>query len=93
MTATLHESGPLGQVQGDAIRRMAGRTGGFEAGDGHSWGDGVFQGDGRGGEGSGNGDDSGIQNVYNFDSSRVGPTAPENRPVDTAVRYLIRALP
>lgn len=28
-----------------------------------------------------------------FDSSRVVPTATENRPVNMAVRYLIRALP
>lgn len=27
-----------------------------------------------------------------FDSSRVTPTSQENRPVNTAVRYLIRAL-
>ena len=28
-----------------------------------------------------------------FDASRVVPTASENRPVNQAVRYLIRALP
>jgi hypothetical protein len=28
-----------------------------------------------------------------FDASRVVPTAPEIRPVNTAVRYLIRAFP
>lgn len=93
VTSTNHVAGALGQVQGDATRRVAGRTGGFEAGDGHSWGEGAFVGDGRSGAGSGDGKDSNIQNVYNFDSSRVTPTATENRPINMAVRYLIRALP
>jgi hypothetical protein len=30
---------------------------------------------------------------FNLDSSMVVPVANENRPVNTAVRYLIRALP
>ena len=86
VTSTLHSSGALGQVQGDASKNMQGEF----------YGDlvmssGVFQdastGDSRTraiGVGSG---------LYSslFNASRVVPTAPENRPVNQAVRYLMRA--
>ena len=36
---------------------------------------------------------SGMTYGLNFDASRVVPTANENRPVNQAVRYLIRAQP
>jgi hypothetical protein len=34
-----------------------------------------------------------VNPILSFDASRVVPTSTENRPVNTAVRYLIRALP
>jgi hypothetical protein len=82
----------LGAVQGDSIRNI---TGEFIGADDNSrvypvkhafylgaWG-GIF--DGTGGAGK--------EHPIIFDASRVVPTATENRPVNTAVRYLIRALP
>ena len=88
VTSTTYSSGTLGQVQGDATRTITGVvqsrvesgyeiSGVFLAGSG-AWG---LQGPGL---------NSG--STY-FNTSRVTPTAPENRPVNMAVRYLIRALP
>ena len=87
----IHTSGQLGQTQGDASRRIQGyvarvwiQGGGYEDGGAitHSWVDEHFYGHGPGGVG---------RTAIRFDSSRVVPTAPENRPVNVAVRYLIRA--
>ena len=90
VTPTTHQSGQLGQVQGDATRAVTG----------------FFQGrhnEVRGGSGAvaPTGGEVGITagtlgwgwNAYDFNSARVVPTASENRPVNSAVRYLIRALP
>ena len=88
MTSTLHSSGALGQIQGDASREIQGsfRTSNesylsgasylisFNRNGNIAWGDSMSH------------------HTIGFDSSRVVPTAEEIRPVNTAVRYLVRAL-
>ena len=87
VTSTTHKSGALGEVQGDAIRNIYGKfsteTPSREMSDLFTQYD---------GPGDGNGDDgwSADPRII-FDASRVVPTATENRPVNTAVRYFIRA--
>ena len=87
VTSTTHKSGELGKVQGDAIRNIWGKfsteTPSREMSDLFTQYD---------GPGDGNGDDghSGDPRII-FDASRVVPTATENRPVNVAVRYFIRA--
>lgn len=88
VTSTTYSSGTLGQVQGDATRAISGR----------------FHSDGLPGQNLGPfypqaysvsrgiGKVDGEYGTF-FDSARVVPTASENRPVNMAVRYLIRALP
>lgn len=82
-------SAELGVKQGDAIRNIAGQMGyrvfsdGGESGPFYGWVDHYF-GIGSGGYGK--------RSVF-FDASRVVPTAKENRPVNVAVRYLVRARP
>ena len=81
-----HQSGGLGQLQGDAIRNITGDIGWTKNG--------------------GNGAIEYVSSQPEFDlrngsgwylarlnASRVVPTANENRPINKAVRYLIRALP
>jgi hypothetical protein len=89
VTSTTHSSGALGSVQGDAIREVSGRfkgeagffefSGAFSPAEYTGYDDGSTPMTRRGG-------------AY-FNASRVTPTADEIRPVNTAVRYLIRALP
>ncbi|MDR2076403.1 MAG: phage tail protein [Desulfovibrio sp.] len=90
VTMTTHSSGALGTVQGDAIRNISGV---FRRSWEHSATDGVFYGveDSPGGDGEYR-QGQGVGMVY-FDASRMVPTATENRPVNKAVRYLIRARP
>ena len=82
-------SAALGVRQGDAIRNIKGQiTGnglmsGGATGPFYSWYTQNF------GIGNGAYDKNGVA----FDASRVVPTAEENRPVNTAVRYLVRARP
>ena len=86
-TATTHKSGELGRIQGDAIRNIWGEfsteTPSYEMNNLFSQYD---------GPGDGNGDDgwSGDPRIV-FDASRIVPTAMENRPINTAVRYFMRA--
>ena len=91
LTSTLHQSGALGQVQGDAIRDISGEAGNWATPDSwHSSGAITLINQ------SGAWIDSGyVFNKFGFrlDASRVVPTATENRPVNVAVRSLVRALP
>jgi len=82
-------SASLGELQGDAIRNI---TGNFNATDNNSWNinaNGVFYGQtiGAGDQGG----EAGEYKKYYFDTSRVVPTAEENRPINKAVRYFIKA--
>ena len=82
-----HASGALGQVQGDAIRNITGASAGVYSvsGSGSFYRIEIYFAD--------IGMESGGDYLYNmgFDASRVVPTANEDRPVNVAVRYLIRA--
>lgn len=95
VTATTHQSGQLGQVQGDAIRNIYGTLTCGERIPGGEWINDSLTG-AFGWYGPSNADGLGQSdgdNVHSFFSaSRVVPTGPENRPVNMAVRYLIRAL-
>jgi hypothetical protein len=93
ITATTHASGALGVIQGDSIRNITGNLGVFDeelldhpvfTGPFYAY----FYSNYISSVGPGN--DGGI--VY-MDLSRVIPTSNEIRPVNTSVRYLIRALP
>ena len=86
ITSTTHSSGALGKVQGDALRPIT--SGGIH----HfgSSGGGAFETRGYTDQRGSNG---GGSMMTRLDTSRVVPTANENRPVNQAVRYLIRARP
>jgi hypothetical protein len=92
VTATTHSSAGLGTVQGDAIRDITAKfhsdfdltTHGFA---GAAYGDEIYTG------GADNYDPASRNLDVYFSASRIVPTANENRPVNTAVRYLIRAKP
>jgi len=94
VTSTLHESGALKAVQGDAGRNI---TGYFPADIVWShlfpYAGGAFYDAGGLERGDGGGTVPGLElRLYHFDTSRIVPTAGENRPANMAVRYLIRAL-
>lgn len=89
VTSTTHASGALGQVQGDAIRNITGTFGSDDQASAHS--SGVFFKGGFSHTGGAENDPSGY--YVKFDISRQVPTANENRPVNWAVRYLVRARP
>ena len=99
ITSTLHSSGPLGIIQGDAIRNIAGRYAGYSTGDLlRTTPSGVFSTAWLGSQSYSTIDaadgglalDSFVQ--FDFNASYVVPIAEENRPINRAVRYLIRAL-
>jgi hypothetical protein len=93
-TPTFHQSGPLGQVQGDATRNINAplgnapiRTlGSYFGGAGAAW-----EVDGAYAFASGVPITTEGNGIYGLNISRVVPTAPENRPVNMAVRYLVYA--
>ncbi len=82
-----HSSAGLGVLQGDAIRNMKGRVVANPARRGSSP-TGPFY---DSGEGWNNHTDTGSSGTIWFDASRATPTAQEIRPVNRAVRYLVRA--
>lgn len=82
-----HASAGLGELQGDAIRNMQGRVVANPARKG-SDPTGPFY---ANSEGWNNHTDTGSSGTIWFDASRATPTAAEIRPVNRAVRYLIRA--
>ena len=93
VTSTTHSSGELGQVQGDALRKINGFVSGQNAGFIDNFG-GVFS----IGELTQGYEGSTIRPNYKsddffLDTSRVVPTAQEVRPANTAVRYLVRSRP
>mgnify|MGYP000755089548 CR=1 FL=1 len=88
--SVVHQSGELGMIQGDAIRNITGSSGDSPRSGVYYYG--ALAG-GAGGARKFAGEGLRGRSAINFDASRVVPTAPENRPVNTAVRYLIRARP
>ena len=82
-------SAALGVQQGDAIRNITGSFGIDDQAGYHFKG--AFQGGHYVGTGGAINDPSGIEAI--FDASLQVPTAEENRPVNTAVRFLVRARP
>ena len=85
-----HSSAALGQLQGDGIRTIWGTfVGGDWSGHNNQGGSsGAFWPSGNAGVQEGNRYD---QIRYSFDVSRVTPVVGEVRPVNRAVRYLIRS--
>ncbi len=95
-TATTHASGALGAVQGDAIRSITGHIYEWKGSEYMSTNGAFYTSQYGGGQLGGHNNFNTVapDQVYAFfDTSRVTPTAPEIRPVNTAVRYLIRARP
>jgi hypothetical protein len=86
----IHASGALGAIQGDAIRNITGAVSNTQVYS-YQWATGAFGGLRNFG---------GVNQLFggwgyadfDFDASRIVPVANENRPVNVAVRYLIRAL-
>jgi hypothetical protein len=93
VTATTHVSGALGTVQGDAIRNVSGVTHHAQASIGpdhiSTWAYIDWPGRGSSAAGFSGWNEGGIK----LDLSKGTPTAAEIRPVNMAVRYLIRAQP
>ena len=87
-----HQSGALGVIQGDAIRDITSRmSAGTMWGQHYKWEGAMsitsYYTDSLTGGGVRNNDRARLD----FKASRVVPVAEENRPVNTAVRYFIRA--
>lgn len=83
----LHSSSSLGVLQGDSIRNIAGDLGEMLHSD-------MFTGPFYERSRVGNKtfpDDRWVSGLSAFDASRVVPTANEDRPVNIAVKYLIKA--
>ena len=81
-------SASLGELQGDAIRNITGSTGIFTSQGWPTSSGALFT------KASGDGDNGGRSNeghIIYFDASRVVPTAEENRPINKAIRYFIKA--
>ncbi len=84
-----HGSGALGQVQGDAIRNIKGR---FDNASMASAAWEAFTPEPRVGQTAPLGGNTSAD-YFDFNAANVVPTATENRPINMAVRYLIRARP
>jgi hypothetical protein len=90
VTATTHSSGTLGSVQGDATREITAKGGEVLHSDAFS---GAIYDDHSYNNWTNYGGHNYISGFFSFAASRIVPVANENRPINTAVRYLIRALP
>lgn len=95
--AVTHQSAALGELQGDAIRNITGHLGYLTDTTDDNPIERSFSGvfyyyHGGGRQDIRAGDDR-ARLSGGFDASRVVPTSNENRPVNRAVRYLIRSLP
>lgn len=92
-----HTSSNLGVIQEDAIRNITGQTGGYEGLRNNNGTIGSCVDSGCFKQGSTNivngycENDTFDTDIHLFDASYVVPTADENRPVNTAVRYMIKA--
>lgn len=100
VTTTLYESGALGIIQGDGMRAGGGAKGHIYsyAGGAHCRmlsGDGIFRniGGGSGRAKYSGGSTGSVGGTLEFSMANIMPSANEIRPVNMAVRYLIRALP
>ena len=99
VTSTTHTSGALGQVQGDAARRVWGdlaeQIQQMNPGEVRAWGAIIY----RAHNSWASGNHQEIQNIgwrkanTELDTSLATPTDNENRPANMAVRYLIRTRP
>ena len=94
ITSTTHRSGILGEVQGDSSRPISGGLSNVQgaAKPAGVVASGVFERSTPSDKAAGSYGGSYFTNLT-FSSSRVVPTAEENRPVNMAVRYLVRARP
>ena len=81
-------SAGIGQIQGDAIRNIYGE---LDWNANSSMGSGVFSLKGSDYGAASNSPGPNFPDSVIFDASKIVPTANENRPVNKAVRYLIRA--
>ena len=86
--AVTHTSAALGVIQGDAIRNLMGSFGIDDRTQNDNCINGIFYLGEKANTGS-DGRDVGYKLF--FDASRVVPTSNENRPINIAVRYLIKA--
>lgn len=91
----LHSSAAIGTLQGDTIRNIYGNMQGSHSGVVGIWdsGNGAFNTFSSGRRSVAPTDDyfSFVSTGMSFNSSRVVPTANENRPINKAVKYLIKA--
>ncbi len=85
-------SAALGITQGDAIRNITGSSGNLGTWPGYGSGSGALSQADSGSYPSKDGGGNPLVKL-SFDASKSVPTANENRPVNMAVRYLIRARP
>ena len=94
ITSTTHRSGILGEVQGDSSRPISGGLSNVQgaANPAGVAASGVFERRIHSDRAAGSYGGSYFTNLT-FSSSRVVPPAEENRPVNMAVRYLVRARP
>lgn len=87
----VHSSAGLGELQGDAIRNITGTFGSFAPSyRADAFANGVFYMTGAVGDVQ-DGSAPDYKNTVGVDASRMTPVAQEIRPVNRAVRYLIRA--
>jgi hypothetical protein len=91
VTSTLHESGALGQVQGDAIRNIRGQFGRVDQGGYANTTTLPFIRNSREQRYGSGGSLLGTHWDWILDISTTVPTASENRPANRSVRYIIKA--